>query len=175
MNRKDIEKLLKELDKELCKQQLTSRVQIMIVGGAYMLTQIRNREATNDVDVVFLHIEDRQIFKQSVVSIARKQQLPVTWLNDLVDDFLTELGLPGKYVPWKRFKCLEVYVPPKEYILALKLLAGRQKDLPDIDALAKQLKIRTRKQAQQLLDRHFSRRVQQIYEVRNTLEFCFPQ
>jgi hypothetical protein len=49
---------------------------------------------------------------------------------------------------WRRFAMLDVYIPPGDYILALKLLAGRQKDGDDIYTLSQQPKIRTREQAQ---------------------------
>jgi hypothetical protein len=52
---------------------------------------------------------------------------------------------------------LLVYAPASEYILALKITAGRQKDLDDCAILFPKTKIRTRKQAQQLLDRYISR------------------
>jgi len=41
-----------------------------------------------------------------------------------------------------------------EYILALKITAGRQKDLDDCAILLPNTTIRTRQQAQQLLDRY---------------------
>jgi hypothetical protein len=55
---------------------------------------------------------------------------------------------------WKRFGLLHVYTPASEYILALKITAGRQKDLDDCAILLPKTKIRTRQQAQQLLDRY---------------------
>jgi hypothetical protein len=55
---------------------------------------------------------------------------------------------------WKRFGPLHVYAPASEYILALKITAGRQKDLDDGAILLAKTKFRTRKQAQQLLDRY---------------------
>ena len=48
----------------------------------------------------------------------------------------------------KRFVPLHVYAPASEYILALKITAGRQKDLDDCAILFPKTKIRTRKQAQ---------------------------
>ncbi len=70
---------------------------------------------------------------------------------------------------------LEVYVPPAEYILALKLLAGRQKDRDDIYALCQQLKIRTRKQAQRLVDRYIlDKQIQQMNDLDDTLNLFFP-
>jgi len=55
---------------------------------------------------------------------------------------------------WKRFGPLHVYAPASEYILALKITAGRQKDLDDCAILLLKTQIRTRKQAQQVLDRY---------------------
>jgi hypothetical protein len=44
---------------------------------------------------------------------------------------------------------LAVYVPPGEYILALKLFAGRPKDREDIASFCQLLQVRNRAQAQQ--------------------------
>jgi hypothetical protein len=43
--------------------------------------------------------------------------------------------------------------PPTAFILALKILAGREKDLADCRILLPQTHIRTRRQAQRVLDR----------------------
>ena len=55
---------------------------------------------------------------------------------------------------WKRFGPLHVYAPASGYILALKITAGRQKDLDDCAILLPKTQIRTRKQAQPVLDRY---------------------
>jgi hypothetical protein len=55
---------------------------------------------------------------------------------------------------WKRFGPLHVYVPPREYILALKIAAGRDKDLADCAILLSKTRIRTREQAQQVVERY---------------------
>ncbi len=55
---------------------------------------------------------------------------------------------------WKRFGPLHIYVPPKKYILALKIMAGRDKDLEDCAILLLQTKMKTRQQAQQLLEQY---------------------
>ena len=63
-----------------------------------------------------------------------------------------------------------VYLPPEEYILTLKLLANRPKDQEDILALTQQLKIRTREQAQRLIDRYIpDKQLQQLNNVDDTL------
>ena len=54
---------------------------------------------------------------------------------------------------WKRFGPLHAYAPEVEYILVLKIIAGRQKDLDDCAILLPKTQIRTRQQAQQLLEK----------------------
>ena len=46
---------------------------------------------------------------------------------------------------WKRYEPLQVYAPPKEFVFALKILAGRDQDLADCRILLPQTHIRTRK------------------------------
>ncbi len=53
-------------------------------------------------------------------------------MNDLIGDFLRDTGTVPQGTLWQRYAMLEVYIPPSEYILALKLLAGRPKDRDDI-------------------------------------------
>lgn len=55
---------------------------------------------------------------------------------------------------WRQYGPLHIYVPPKEYILALKILAGREKDIEDCKLLLQMTKVKTRQQAQRLLDRY---------------------
>jgi hypothetical protein len=47
-----------------------------------------------------------------------------------------------------------VYAPPREYILALKIAAGRDKDLADCAILLSKTRIRTREQAQHVVERY---------------------
>jgi hypothetical protein len=54
---------------------------------------------------------------------------------------------------WKRYGPLHVYAPPKEFMLALKIMAGRDKDIADCRILLPKIHIRTRRQAQKVVDR----------------------
>jgi hypothetical protein len=76
---------------------------------------------------------------------------------------------------WKRFGPLHVYAPASEYILVLKITAGRQKDLEDCAILLPKTKIRTRKQAQQVLDRYILPSGQQknAESIENALDQLF--
>ena len=71
---------------------------------------------------------------------------------------------------------IELYLPPKEYILALKLMAGRTKDASDIEALSLELQIQTSNQAQQLVDRYMpDKQLQQLSDLEKTLHDFFPE
>ncbi len=70
---------------------------------------------------------------------------------------------------WKRYGPLHVYAPPKQYMVALKILAGRDKDIADCRILLPQTHIRTRKQAQRVLDRYILPDAQQ--EEAETIEY----
>lgn len=77
---------------------------------------------------------------------------------------------------WRTFGALEVYLPPKEYILALKLIAGRHKDADDIAALCGELQIQTRQQGQNLVDRyHPDKEMQELSDLDRTLRDFFPE
>jgi Nucleotidyltransferase of unknown function (DUF6036) len=180
MQAKDIETHLAELGKELHEMGLQLPIRILLVGGAFMLTQIKNRQATNDIDVLLKDIEDStasplyQTFKSATRYIARKNKMPNSWLNDVIGDFLRDLGSVPEGRLWRRYDKLEVYLPPDEYIFALKLLAGRQKDRDDILALSKKLKMQTREQAQKVIDRYIpDKQLQQMNNVEKTLTKFF--
>ena len=91
------------------------------------------------------------------------------------------LGATGSttyYTPFhiaRTFATLEVYIPPSEYILALKLFAGRPKDRDDSIILCQQLQIRTRAQAQRLVDRYIpDTQLQLLNHLDETLDDLFP-
>jgi len=180
MQKKDIETYLAELGQELDDLEVQQPVRILLVGGAFMLTQIKNRRTTDDIDVLLKDVEDStvsplyQTFKTAVRAVARKNKLPAIWLNDVIGDFLRDIGNVPEGTLWRRYNTLEIFLPPKDYILALKLLAGRQKDKKDILALCRQLKIQTREQASRLIDQYIpNKQLQQMSDVDDTLNEYF--
>ncbi len=58
MTAQDIESYLAELGLELQSGGVTQPVRLLMVGGAYMLTQIGNRSSTKDIDVLLENIPD---------------------------------------------------------------------------------------------------------------------
>lgn len=70
-----------------------------------------------------------------------------------VGDFMVEVGKIPRGKLWFEHGKLKVYVPELEYVLVLKILAARGKDMPDIQFLFQYLGITRRKQVERLLKR----------------------
>jgi hypothetical protein len=181
MRARDIETYLADLGQELHQIGLQQPVRLLLIGGAFMLTQLHSRRATNDVDVLLIDVDDPttsplyQTFKAAVRAVANRNRLPVAWMNDLLGDFLRDTTRVPRGTLWRTYALLEVYVPEAEYILALKLLAGRPKDRGDIQLLCRQLHVGTRLQAQQIVDRYIpDQHVQQLNHLDMTLSTLFP-
>ncbi|GCE09696.1 DUF6036 family nucleotidyltransferase [Dictyobacter aurantiacus] len=183
MQRQEIEKYLQELGDELERRGFQSPVRVMIVGGVAMLLLAANRESTEDVDVVLMDIEgdsstnptpETKAFKSAVNAVAKKHQMKRTWINDDVAYFIRDMAPNPGATLWHEYKKLHVYLPSKEYILALKLMVYRPKDMLDIEALLKQLQITTREQAQEIVDRFIPDTAwQDHYQFQDTLDELF--
>lgn len=180
MQAKEIETYLAQLGQVLVDSGVKQQVRILLIGGAFMLLQIKNRRTTDDVDVFLKDIEDTttstlyQQFRDAVRTIATRNQLKGNWLSDIMNDSLHHNGHVPAGSLWRTYGVLEVYLPPEEFILALKLMAGRQKDKDDILALSKRLKIYTHVQAQRLVDRYIpDKQLQQLSDLEDTLDKFF--
>jgi hypothetical protein len=179
MDAKDIERYLSLVGAELQAMNVQESIQLLLIGGGYMLTQVRNRSATGDVDAMFMdtHIysdsEVYRLFQAAVQFVANDEALEPAWLSTDIGDFLRTAGPLPKVTLWKKFGPLHVYIPPKQFILAHKLLAGREKDRDDIDALCHMLGINTHKKAQKILDSYIRKDIQDNSDVAATLEDFF--
>ena len=147
MDRTQIEQYLSFLGQKL--DEMQTKAALVLLGGALMITQIGNRQSTQDIDVV-IATNDRhtyQTVQQAINLVAKEKQLSSSWLNDNVTIVVDQIGKPKKLKHWKTFSNLVVYVPELEYILALKLFSGRRQDTRDIQALAQRLDVCTKTQA----------------------------
>ncbi len=123
-----------------------------------MLVLERATRTTEDIDIFWLEGDAfqqlRSILSECIVTITRRYTLRPDWLNYLSQILLqNDIIIPNGKL-WKQHGPLHIYIPPKEYMLALKIMAGRDKDIDDCAILLPQTKIKTRQQAQQLLDRY---------------------
>ena len=182
MNKTTIEDMLRQLGDMLTELEQKKPIRLMIYGGAYMLTQIGNRNATTDIDGKVLDIANRSdsqdylTFLNATRFVADDNKMAYSWFSDNISDFITELGPLPELKLWFKAGMLEVYVPPAGYMLAQKLQAGREKDDDDIRALAQKLKIHTRRQAEGILAIYITNHdaVDQK-KLKQTLNIYFPR
>ena len=84
MQAHDIETYLADLGQELHQMGLQQPVRLLLIGGAFMLTQLHSRRATNDVDALLIDVDDpttsplHQMFKAAVRTVASRNRLPMT-------------------------------------------------------------------------------------------------
>lgn len=178
----EIERLLEELGNKLAQRGLTL-VQMMIVGGAYMLLHIGNRNITQDIDVFPLNYVDSsqpdantRLILTAIRSMSRTYQLKQDWLNDAASGILGWMTPPLEELTlWRTYGVLEIYMPCPEFIFVTKIFGYRDKDYNDVVALLQKLQIQTRDQAQALVDRYIDRKTQREYNTHVTLDDFFEE
>ena len=132
--KENLDTYLKELAKEFRKRNGKSMpAEIVLVGGAAILTNYGFRDVTTDVDAI---IHAASSMKDAVNYVADKFGLPNGWLNA---DFTRTASYSPKLdefsVYYKTFYgVLSVRAITAEYLIAMKLRSGRKykNDLSDI-------------------------------------------
>ncbi len=129
LDRDRLRALLAELDSQLAERGISAG--LYVVGGAAIALTISERRLTLDVDAL---ATDPAVYDEAAV-IARQHGLPPTWLNPSSAPWIpprppqTPSTAPG----------LHVEFAPLEHILAMKMVAMRERDYPDIAELARSL------------------------------------
>ncbi len=179
MEAHDVESYLAELGEELQGRGIKQPVRILLIGGAYMLVCEQASRTTEDIDIFWLEGETfqqmRSILSECVVIVTKRHTLRPDWFNYLSQVLMqNDVRIPDGTL-WKQYGPLHIYVPPKEYILALKILAGREKDLADCAILLPQTSITTSEQAQQLLDTYILPEAQEksAQQIESSLRHLF--
>ena len=125
---------LKELAKEFRKLNGTAMpAEIILIGGAAVLANYGFRDMTYDIDAVIM---DSSAMKEAINRVGDKNGLPNGWLNA---DFKKTASYSDKLsevsVYYKTFSnILTVRTVAAEYLIAMKLMSGRQykNDLSDV-------------------------------------------
>jgi len=106
-------------------------LEIAVYGGSCLMLASNLREASGDIDAVFL--SDRTEVQQIADQVAKQLRMPEDWLNQAVKLFAPPKGNPpptllpfGDY-PRDSSKGvgLRVHLPTPEYMLAMKILSNR--------------------------------------------------
>jgi len=193
MDKHEIEAYLMELDQALTEAFPNPEpIRVLVVGGACLLLADVSTRVTKDIDVIITDLEGTgeaslvyqltkttKRIRQIIAAIGKQHRLPAKermFFNDDCALFLEDMGPLPQMRLYQAYRKLHVYLPVDlGYILSCKLMAGRPgKDYDDIGVLRKQLGIRTRAQAQALVNRFFSDpRDQEIHQLADTLTKIF--
>lgn len=133
-NKENLDLYLKELGKEY--RKLVGKgmpTEIILIGGAAILANYGFREMTTDVDAV---IKAASSMKDAINKVGDKFNLSNGWLNsDFTQTASYTPKLSAYSVHYKEFSnVLQVRTISAEYLIAMKLMAGRKykNDLSDI-------------------------------------------
>jgi len=191
---------LEDLAQVLTKLGVRSPFHLLVSGGAYMLLQ-QSRRATQDIDFALIarpvaqvepnkvlqvtvqraeiskrssRVPDAQEFRQAVEMIAQQAGLDSDWMNDESAVYLYDDAPQADAYFWRSFAgVLYIYLPTKEYVFALKMAAFRAKDQEDIKVLMRDLGLRTRAEAQVILDKFLLPEAQKFWQVSRKLKRVF--
>ena len=125
---------LKELAKEFRKKNGTGvPAEIILIGGASILINYGFREMTYDMDAI---IKSSSVMKDTINTVGDRLGLPVGWINT---DFVNTVSYTPKLIEHSKYyktfsNVLQIRTVSSEYLVAMKLMAGRQykNDLSDI-------------------------------------------
>ena len=182
MKAEDIENYLSQLGQELLKHGIQEPIHLLIIGGAYMLLLTNTPRNTDDIDIFWLEEEEGlqralRPLQEGVNAVAAANQIDSNWLNYMTQLLMSDLVIVPDGILWKTYGPLYISAPTQEYILALKIFAGRDKDIEDCKILLRQVKIGTRQQAQILLDRYIlpDARQNNTETIARSLDILFGQ
>ncbi|MBF0102981.1 MAG: hypothetical protein HQK77_18955 [Desulfobacterales bacterium] len=128
--------------------------EICVFGGSYITLIYKDDRMTDDIDSIF--IKGKKEIIPLLQEIAVKHGLIPTWLNDAVKETV-EMGKKLTKKVHLAYSNLTIYMPPPEFILAMKVMSSRAdtKDFEDIQLLVRELKINSIEQIDTILNNHF--------------------
>lgn len=134
LDRKKLETLLAALDEAL--ERRGASAEIYVAGGARMVLGFKDDRTTTDVDVVFRRSEGP--VKEAIAAVADEHGLDRTWVNAGMETSRPTAKDTGES-PVYEGKHLTVIGASAEWMLAMKVMAFRDKDLGDIEILMEQV------------------------------------
>lgn len=151
MTREEIKKYLSELNEEL--RLMDVKGELCLYGGAVMALVYDARPSTDDVDAIFKPI---RYIRRAAGRIAERHRLPKGWLNHAVKMFL----VPHEQRVLFDMSHLKVYVPPAEYLLAMKMLSARanMRDRADINILIERLGLGSEEDVLEIVKHYYPRK-----------------
>ena len=132
--KENLDSYLKELAKEFHRKNGTGMpAEIILIGGASILINYGFREMTYDMDAI---IQASGAMKDAINAVGDRLGLPLGWLNT---DFVKTNSYTPRLVQYSKYyktfaNILQIRTISAEYLVAMKLMSGRQykNDLSDV-------------------------------------------
>lgn len=152
MTQEQILRAFRALNDELAREGI--RGEVGVVGGAAMVLAFNARESTRDVDAVF---DPSSKMRAAAVGVARIEGLPADWLNDAARGYMPADTEPRSIL--LNLPNLAVWVPPPQYLLAMKAIAARfdSNDAQDLRTLIRHLGLRRVEEVLEVVERYYPR------------------
>ncbi|MHB1664281.1 MAG: DUF6036 family nucleotidyltransferase [bacterium] len=138
------------------------KIDIAVYGGSAIVLAFDYRTSTKDVDAI---MSDQVFVKEAAKKVATELDLPENWINDGVKGYISaKQNEPGAITLFRSYpsednSVLRVFVPSKEYLLAMKCLAMRDlkdsEDINDINNLIGDLKFTNSKEVINLVSKFY--------------------
>jgi hypothetical protein len=151
VTKEEIKQYLSELNDEL--RSMDVKGEVCLYGGAVMALVYDARPNTDDVDAVFKPV---RYIRKAAGRIAERHGLPKAWLNYAVKMFL----VPHEQRILFDMSNLKVYVPPAEYLLAMKTLSARahMADRNDMKLLIQKLGLKGEKEVLDIVKHYYPKK-----------------
>lgn len=127
---------------------------IQVVGGAAVMIQAGRETLSQDVDALYSPSSN---IDEAIKAVAKTYNWPITWLNDAVTMFASH---HDDVEDWKILITragVTVSVASCQLLLAMKLLAGRSRDIGDIVLLLRACDIVKRQEAIDIFEHYYPR------------------
>lgn len=147
MTADEIRRHLQNLGQRLLARGITA--DLYLFGGAVMVLVYGTRPGTHDIDAVF---EPKVAVYKVARQMADELELDPNWLNDAVKGWLSPQGVMRTYL---ELPGVRVSVPDPAYLFAMKVLASRPEDRPDLEALIEHLGLQSVDQALDIVGRFY--------------------
>jgi hypothetical protein len=166
MTQDEITGYLTELDHELAEIDVVG--EICIYGGAAMCLAFKARPSTKDVDAIFAPVK---AIRNAARKIAERHSLNIDWLNFAVKMFVVDHERTVLF----DFPNLKVYVPPPDYLLAMKILALRAEsfDVDDVRYLTRELGVNSVEELTEIVASYYPYKViapEKIFQLEEIIE-----
>ena len=148
-----IRELLDAVNTRLGHAAVADPVGLVVVGGAAVAMQWNPGRTTYDVDVVSEGIPAE--FWAAAADVGREEGLDDNWVNAAARIKAPTGPTPGEPIELYAGSHLVVYGASPHYVLAMKLVAGRDVDLRDMPVLLDAARPQTRHDLYDLVDQAY--------------------